>query len=146
MHHYPPSPDLLRLATSALDVHHYTSRPEQDPASRAELDAIHAHACALYALLDSHTATTRPQVQAEGDQLHAARIRLWQATEHLHAAYHAAPREDGRLPTREACAARLAEGAPDLTVCQRHVATSVRVRRTTTPTDLRADFTGLVRH
>ncbi|MET8623743.1 DUF6238 family protein [Kitasatospora sp. NPDC004669] len=147
MHHPLSSPpDLLRFATSAVQVHHHTSIPDDQATSRVELDALHAHTTALYALLDSRTDATRPIAERAGDHLHAARIRLWQAAEHLHDAYHAAPRADGRLPTREACALRLPEGAPEMTICQRHLATSVRVRHITTPTDLRASFTGLVRH
>ncbi|WP_424921781.1 DUF6238 family protein [Streptomyces sp. wa1] len=71
---------------------------------------------------------------------------MWQAAEHLHAAYHAAPRPDsGEIPAPEACQAGLPEGAPGLTICQRHQRTAHLVRRRTTPADLHAPFTGLVR-
>ncbi|MDH6111311.1 hypothetical protein P3T36_003335 [Kitasatospora sp. MAP12-15] len=145
-HPHPTAPDLMRFATSAIEVHHHTSVPDDEPASRAELDALHAHVSTLYALLDARTDTTRPVAERAGDHLHAARIRLWQTAEHLHDAYHASARADGRLPTREACALRLPEGAPGLTICQRHMATSARVRHVATPADLRSGFTGLVRH
>ncbi|MFE2108013.1 DUF6238 family protein [Kitasatospora sp. NPDC059463] len=138
--HHPPTGDhhrLLRFATAGLDVHHHTALPEQEPVSRAELDALHAHCVALFALLDTHTGTARPHAPAEADHLHAARIRVWQTCEALHGAYHRAPRADGRRPTREACALRLPEGAPDMAICQRHTTTAGRVRRIATPSELR---------
>ncbi|MGW4692416.1 DUF6238 family protein [Kitasatospora sp. YST-16] len=138
MHHPPAdSARLLRFASTAVDVHHHTSLPDQLPASRTELDALHAHCTALFRLVDTHTATTRPHQPAEADQLHAARVRLWQTADALHAAYHRAPRGDDRAPTREACALRLPEGAPDLGICQRHTLVSVRMRRVCTPAELR---------
>ncbi|WP_369265891.1 DUF6238 family protein [Streptomyces harbinensis] len=72
--------------------------------------------------------------KAEGDHLRAARVRSWQAAEHLHAAFHAAPRKGSP------------EGVPELTVCQRHLRTAVLVRRQTTSGELRDPFTGLTRH
>ncbi|MGW5200414.1 DUF6238 family protein [Streptomyces spiralis] len=142
------APDFVPFATAALDFHRAINMPAAPiAASRPELDSLHAHLVALYGLLDAHTARTSSVAAAEGDHLRACRIRLWQAAEHLHAAYHAAPqRVTGHLPTREACQARLPEGAPDLTVCQRHLATAARVRRDHTPADLRDPFTGLTRH
>ncbi|MFB7906911.1 DUF6238 family protein [Kitasatospora sp. NPDC056076] len=137
--HHPPTGDhrLLRFATAGVDVHHHTAIPEQVPVSRGELDALHAHCVALFALLDTHTGTTRPLAPAEAGHLHAARIRLWQTCDALHDAYHRAPRADGRRPTREACALRLPEGAPDMVICQRHSTTSGRVRVIATPSELR---------
>ncbi|MGW2087535.1 DUF6238 family protein [Streptomyces sp. NPDC001880] len=142
------APDFVPFATAALDFHQAINMPVAPiAASRTELDSLHAHLIALYGLLDAHTARTSPVATAEGDHLRACRIRLWQAAEHLHAAYHAAPHPvTDRLPTREECRARLPEGAPDLTVCQRHLATAARVRRDHTPADLRDPFTGLTRH
>lgn len=142
------APDFVPFATAALDFHQAINMPVvASAASRAELDSLHAHVVALYGLLDAHAARTTPVARAEGDHLRAGRIRLWQAAEHLHAAFHAAPHpSSGRLPTREACRTRLPEGAPALTVCQRHLATATRVRRDHTPADLRDPFTGLTRH
>jgi hypothetical protein len=140
-------PALLHYATAALDVHHHTALPEiPGMADRVELDALHAHTTALYELLDTHTNGTRRILPVEGDHLHATRTRLWQAAEHLHDAYHSAVREDGSLPTPEECAVRRPEGAPRLTICQRHISTAARVRRQTTPAELRTAVTGLVRH
>ncbi|MGY1435398.1 DUF6238 family protein [Streptomyces reniochalinae] len=147
-----PLPDLasdfVPFATAALDFHRAINLPDAPvAASRTELDSLHAHLVALYGLLDAHTARTTPVTGVEGDHLRACRIRLWQAADHLHAAFHSAPHPDtGRPPAREACRARLPEGAPELTVCQRHLATSARVRRDHTPADLRDPFTGLTRH
>ncbi|MGW0546603.1 DUF6238 family protein [Streptomyces altiplanensis] len=140
--------DFVPFATAALDFHRAINMPVAPvAASRTELDSLHAHLVALYGLLDAHTARTAPVAGVEGDHLRACRVRLWQAAEHLHAAYHAAPqRVTGRLPPQEACRARLPEGTPDLTVCQRHLATAARVRRDHTPADLRGPFTGLIHH
>ncbi|MGW3228606.1 DUF6238 family protein [Kitasatospora sp. NPDC001095] len=138
-------PNLIRFATAAIASQRDIELTSRQPLSREELDALHELSIALHTLLDRATARTRAHAAAEGDQLHNSRIRLWQACEHLHAAYHAAPRADGRLPTREACATRLPEGAPDLTVCQRHLKTSAHVRQFTTPTDLHAPVAGLIR-
>ncbi|WP_411133032.1 DUF6238 family protein [Streptomyces sp. C10] len=143
-----PASDFVPFATAALDFHRAINLPTGPVAAhRTEIDSLHAHVIALYGLLDAHTARTTPVAEAEGDHLRACRIRLWQAAEHLHAAYHSAPHPgSGRLPSREASRARLADGAPDLTVCQRHLATSAQVRRDHTPADLRDPFTGLIRH
>ncbi|POX43064.1 hypothetical protein C3486_02260 [Streptomyces sp. Ru73] len=143
-----PVENFVPFATAALDFHRSLNLPAaQAPASRADLDALHAHLTALYRLLGSHIARTRPVALIEGDRLRATRIRLWQAADHLHDAFHAAPHTaDGRLPSREACRARFPEGAPDLTICQRHLSTSARVRRDHTPTDLHGPVTGLTRH
>ncbi|MGW7516408.1 DUF6238 family protein [Streptomyces sp. NPDC054796] len=143
----PMASDFVPFATAALDFHRAINLPDAPAAaSRPELDSLHAHLVALYGLLDAHTTRTTPVAPAEGDHLRACRIRLWQAADHLHAAFHTTPRSDGRLPGREACRARLPEGAPEHTVCQRHLATSVRVRRDHTPADLHGPVTGFTRH
>ncbi|MCG6496990.1 DUF6238 family protein [Kitasatospora sp. A2-31] len=129
-------PNLIGFATTALACHRDTELTGDQPLTRVELDALHEHAVTLHVLLDQATVRTRAHAATEGDQLHHARIRMWQVSEHLHDAYHVAPRADGRAPTREACALRLPEGAPDLTICQRHLKASARVRQISTPTDL----------
>ncbi|MDT3395341.1 DUF6238 family protein [Streptomyces sp. B1866] len=148
-----PVPDFVPYATAALDFHHALNLPAGTlAASRTELDSLHAHLVSLHDLLDAHATRTRQVAPAEGDHLAAARIRLWQAAEHLHAAFHTAPHPHpdtaaGRAPGREECrTAGLPEGAPELTVCQRHQRTAARLRRDTTPTDLHDPFTGLIRH
>ncbi|MFJ7278312.1 DUF6238 family protein [Kitasatospora sp. NPDC098663] len=138
--------NLIRFATSALACHRDTELTSDQPVSRDELDALHEHVVALQRLVDQATARTRAHTAAAGDHLHNTRIRLWQSAEHLHFAYHTAPRADGRAPTREACALRLPEGAPDLTICQRHLKAAKRVRNVTTPTDLHAPTTGMIHH
>lgn len=143
-----PAENFVPFATAALDFHRSLNLPAaQVPTSRIDLDALHAHFIALYGLLDSHTARTRPVAPIEGDHLRATRVRLWQAADHLHDAFHTAPHTtDDQLPSREACRARLPEGAPDLTICRRHLTTAARVRRDHTPTDLHDSVTGLTRH
>ncbi|MFE6101319.1 DUF6238 family protein [Streptomyces laurentii] len=139
--------DFVPFATAALDFHRALNLPGGPlVATRAELDALHSHLVSLHGLLDAHAIRTEKIVPAEGDQLRAARTRIWQAAERLHAAYHAAPRPgSGEVPGPEACRAGLPEGAPELTVCQRHQRAARLVRRRTTPADLHTPFTGLTR-
>ncbi|GAB3113325.1 DUF6238 family protein [Streptomyces calidiresistens] len=141
-------PSALQYATEAVDFHRALTVPRGPAAAgRTELDALHAHLLALYHLLDAHTDRTARLAPAEADRLRACRIRLWQAAEHLHAAYHRAPHPmTGRPPTREACRARLPEGAPEHTVCGRHLSTALTVRRDHTPTDLHDPLTDRIRH
>ncbi|MEV7088030.1 DUF6238 family protein [Streptomyces sp. NPDC093085] len=143
----PIAQDFVPFATAALDFHRTLNIPGGPlVTTRAELDALHAHLVSLYGLLDAHAARTGRLVPVEGEHLRAVRIRIWQAADHVHAAYHAAPRPDsGEVPDREACRAGLPEGAPELTVCQRHQRTAHLVRRRITPAELHTPFTGLVR-
>lgn len=144
----PTAQDFVPFATAALDFHRALNVPGGPlVTTRAELDALHAHLVSLYGLFDAHAVRTGRLVPIEGDQLSAARTRIWQAADHVHAAYHAAPQPgSGEVPDREACQAGLPEGAPELTICQRHQRTAHLVRRRTTPADLHAPFTGLVRN
>ncbi|MGW3073950.1 DUF6238 family protein [Kitasatospora sp. NPDC001132] len=139
--------DFVPYATAAIDFHRALNIPAGPlVASRAELDSLHEHLVALHRLLDAHAQRTSPLLPGEGDHLKAARTCLWQAADHLHTAYHSAPRPGtGEVPTRDACRARLPEGAPELTICRRHQETAQLVRRRTTPADLHSPFTGLVR-
>ncbi|MFB4193353.1 DUF6238 family protein [Streptomyces carpaticus] len=133
----PPDtgPDLVAFATAALDFHRAVNvAVETGVADRSELDSLHAHLLCLYGLFDALANRTAPVAKAEGDHLRAARVRSWQAAEHLHAAFHTAPRKGSP------------ESNSELTVCQRHLRTAVLVRRQTTSADLRAQFTGLTRH
>ncbi|MFJ2649471.1 DUF6238 family protein [Streptomyces sp. NPDC087420] len=143
----PPAQDFVPFATAALDFHRALNIPAGPlVTTRAELDALHAHLVSLYGLFDAHATRTGQLVGIEGDHLCNTRTRIWQAAEHLHAAYHAAPRPDsGQVPDHETCRAGLPEGAPELTICQRHQRTAHLVRRRTTPADLHSPFTGLVR-
>ncbi|MFD5563397.1 DUF6238 family protein [Kitasatospora griseola] len=140
--------DFVPYATAAIDFHHALNIPGGPlVTSRAELDSLHAHLVSLHGLLDAHTRRTAPLLPAEGDHLKAARTRLWQAAEHLHAAYHSSPRPGtGEVPDAGACRSGRPEGAPELTICHRHQDTAQLVRRRTTPADLHSPFTGLVRH
>ncbi|MFD8087098.1 DUF6238 family protein [Kitasatospora sp. NPDC059722] len=139
--------DFVPYATAAIDFHRALNIPTGPlVASRAELDSLHEHLVSLHGLLDAHTQRTAPLLPGEGDHLKAARTRLWQAADHLHAAYHRSPRPGtGEVPGPDACRTRLPEGAPELTICRRHQETAQLVRRRTTPADLHAPFTGLVR-
>ncbi|MFB7950039.1 DUF6238 family protein [Kitasatospora phosalacinea] len=140
--------DFVPYASAAIDFHRALNVPTGPlVASRSELDCLHEHLLSLHALLDAHAERTAPLLPAEGDHLRAARTRLWQAADHLHAAYHSAPRPgSGEVPDAEACRARLPEGAPELTVCRRHQQAAHLVRRRTTAADLHSPYTGLVRH
>ncbi|MGW7019968.1 DUF6238 family protein [Streptomyces decoyicus] len=143
----PTAEDFVPFATAALDFHRALNLPSGPlVTTRAELDALHSHLVSLHGLLDAHAVRVGQLVPAEGDPIRAASTRVWQAADHVHAAYHAAPRPgSGEVPEREACKAGLPEGAPELTICQRHQRTAHLVRRRTTPADLHSPFTGLVR-
>ncbi|SDP31822.1 DUF6238 family protein [Actinacidiphila guanduensis] len=144
----PTAQDFVPFATAAIDFHRALNLPAAPLAApRAELDSLHEHLVAVYELLDAHAQRTGTLMPVEGDCLGAARTRIWQAADHLHAAYHSAPRPGSRdIPDREACRAGLPEGAPELTICQRHQTAARLVRRRSTPADLHAPFTGLIRH
>ncbi|CAM5643836.1 hypothetical protein SAVIM338S_06340 [Streptomyces avidinii] len=135
----------LAYATEALDFHRAITVPAGPvAASRTELDGLHRHLLSLYALFDAHATRTQPLARAEADRLRAARIRIWQAAEHLHDAFHAAPRSGtGLIPSREECRSRLPQGSPELTICRRHLETAVLVRRDHTPAELRGPSTRL---
>ncbi|MFD9814904.1 DUF6238 family protein [Streptomyces sp. NPDC059080] len=143
----PTAQDFVPFATAALDFHRALNIPAGPlVTTRAELDALHAHLIALHDVLDAHVTRTGQLIPAEGNQLRTARTRIWQAADHVHAAYHAAPRPDScELPAPEMCQAGLPEGAPELTICQRHQRAVHLVRRRTTPADLHAPFTSLTR-
>ncbi|MFF2954101.1 DUF6238 family protein [Kitasatospora sp. NPDC057965] len=143
----PIAQDFVPYATAAVDFHRALNVPAGPlVASRAELDSLHAHLVALHGLLDAHAQRTSPLLPGEGDHLKATRTRLWQAAEHLHAAYHSSPRPgSGEVPDADTCRARRPEGAPELTICRRHQQAAQLVRRRATPADLYSPFTGLVR-
>ncbi|MGW2404063.1 DUF6238 family protein [Streptomyces sp. NPDC001739] len=144
----------LRAATAGLRHHARTTAPEAsssplpDPASRAQLDALHIHLTTLLALLDQLAVTTRRHQPGEGGHLAAARTRVWQATEHLHDAFHAAPPTTGTAPGSERCRPdkTLESGPPYLTICQRHLVTTIQVRRQTTPAELHSPLHGHATH
>ncbi|MBM9508000.1 DUF6238 family protein [Actinacidiphila acididurans] len=139
--------DFVPFATAALDFHRAINLPAGPlVTSRAELDSLHDHLVSLFELLDAHAIRTASLVPAEGERLSMARTRIWQAADHVHAAYHAAPRPgSGEIPNREECRPGLPEGAPEMTICRRHQTATHLVRRHTTPADLHAPFTGLIR-
>ncbi|MEO3750778.1 DUF6238 family protein [Streptomyces sp. B6B3] len=129
----PPSTlGFLPFATAALDFHRSLDLPgDALVVSRTELDTVHAHLVALHGLLDAHAVRAGSPMPNGRNRLRAASIRVWQAADHLHATYHAAPRTAGNEGNG------LPEGAPELTICQRHQAATRLVRRRTTPADLR---------
>lgn len=134
-----PRSQLLDIATLAVEFHDLLigiRRPQA--ASRDELDDLHRLLTAAYELVDDHARAARPHGPAQAQHLHAARIRVWQAAEHLHDAYHTAP---AAVRPREAPSDRAAR----VRICRRHLATAVRVRRQTTPAELRSPIPGLVR-
>lgn len=140
----PTGQDFVPFSSAAVDFHRALNLPAGPPAAtRVELDSLHEHLLAVYELLDVHAVRTAALAPVEGDHLHTACTRVWQAAAEVHAAYHAAPHPGtGALPDPEACRAGLPEGAPELTVCQRHQAAARTVRRRTTPADLHTPFTG----
>ncbi|HSA49066.1 MAG TPA: DUF6238 family protein [Yinghuangia sp.] len=151
----PPDPAaraFLSIATTAIDATRVLSLPDIAPeAARVALDELHALLVAAHHLLDAHAQPAAPASAAPHTLPHLliARDRVWQAVEEVHHAYHHAPRPDGSSRNAgdvAACRRRLPEGAPELTICQRHHQATARVRRSTTPADLRTPISGSVRH
>ncbi|WP_225848240.1 DUF6238 family protein [Streptomyces sp. HPF1205] len=127
----PLAQDFVPFATAALDFHLALNLPVGPLAApRPELDSLHAHLVSLHALLDAHACRTGRLAPAESNHLAAARLRIWQAADRLHAAYHAAPRGPQERGTD------LPEGPPALTICRRHQRATRLARRHTTPTDI----------
>lgn len=125
--------DFVPIATAALDLHRALNLPASEHVvRRAELDSLHAHLVSLHALLDVQVGHADALSTAAGRELAAARLRVWQAAERLHAAYHAAQRNDGSQPQPS----RPPSGMRQLTICQRHRRATILARRRTTPTDL----------
>ena len=62
----------------------------------------------------------------------------------VHDAFHTLPaaHDDAADADTECRPERLPEGPPVLTICQRHLASSHAIRRTTTPTDLNTPLHG----
>ncbi|WP_165983956.1 DUF6238 family protein [Streptomyces sp. YIM 98790] len=133
----------LRAATTGVRRHTETRRPalppglaRNDAADRPHLDLVHAHLVALHALVDQLTEDTRPAWPAAGSHLSLARVRLWQATTAVHDAFHQLRLHTSDTAGGSACPAPLPEGPPFTTICQRHLAATHTMRRTTTPVDL----------
>ncbi|MEU6312300.1 DUF6238 family protein [Streptomyces sp. NPDC047014] len=132
----------LRAATAGLR-HHMRALTVQTsvgesvpPADRHHLDSLHAHLTALHRLLDQIAERSRPERPASGRHLATAHARVWQAADAVHAAFHLLPTPS---PGGSDChPQRLPEGPLVLTICQRHLAASHAIRRTTTAADLAA--------
>ncbi|OIV35958.1 hypothetical protein BIV57_18740 [Mangrovactinospora gilvigrisea] len=108
--------------------------------ARTDLDALHQ------ILITCHTLTAaspRPPGNACADHLAAARVRLFQAAEEVHRAFHAAERPPADRP---GCGGSHPEGRPALQICSRQVKACATMRTTATPAVLRASFTGRIRH
>ncbi|KPC62651.1 DUF6238 family protein [Streptomyces chattanoogensis] len=137
------------LRAASAGVRHHTrsltaaspDAPPQ-PADRVHLDVLHAHLIALHQLLGQLGATTRPSHPGAGRHLTTAGTRLWQASAAVHDAFHLLPAAHETPADAECHPERLPEGPPVLTICQRHLAASHVVRRTTTPADLNTPLHG----
>lgn len=149
--HDPAARAFLSIATTAVDASRVLNLPDIAPdAARIALDELHAHLIAVHHLIDAHAQKGAPSSAAPHalPHLRAARDRVWQAAEEVHHAYHHGPRPSIKARNHDitACRRGLPEGAPELTICQRHQRATARVRRTTTPANLRNPIPGSVRH
>lgn len=154
----PPSPlagnePLAYLTAATAGIRHHTrtttSPPGGRPATRSHLDALHAHLTALHTLLGRLAEQSRGERPAQSSHFAAARTRLWQAGEHLHDAFHQAPRTpapDPDAPQDDTCHQDVNAGPPFVTICLRHLRTSALVRQQTTPADLHSPLHGHARH
>lgn len=145
----------LGIAATAVDAHRLLHLADATPfAARSTLDQAHVVLTAVHRLLEDHAAPTSPTAAGSPHalpHLRAARDLVWQAAEQIHRAYHHAPRNGASSATRvdpsaDACHRGLPEGAPDLTICQRHLLVTTRARRHSTPADLRNRMTGQSGH
>lgn len=135
----------LTAATAGIR-HHSNAVPSDDrPATRGHVDALHAHLTSLHALLGQLTEQCRNERPAQSSHFAAARTRLWQASEHLHDAFHLAPHApapDPGGPQDDTCHQDIDAGPPFVTICLRHLRTSALVRQWTTPADLHSPLHG----
>ncbi|MVO90281.1 hypothetical protein GPA10_37420 [Streptomyces sp. p1417] len=130
----------MRAASAGL--RHHTRTAPAPQADRVHLDALHAHLSALHHLLHQLAEHTRPAHPAAGRHLATAHLRTWQATAAVHDAFHLLPAPGGTPVFGECHPERLPEGPPVLTICQRHLAATHAIRRTTTPSNLNAPLHG----
>ncbi|UGQ10943.1 DUF6238 family protein [Yinghuangia sp. ASG 101] len=147
----PSTRAFLSIATTAVDASRVLNLPDVLPdAIRAALDELHAHLIALLRLLEAHSQAGAPSSASPYTlpHLRAARDRVWQAAEEVHHAYHHAPRPDDPASGDDIAACRhgLPEGAPELTICHRHLRAGTRVRRATTSAALRTPVPRPIRH
>lgn len=134
---------LLPFATAALDFHRAINACG---ASRSELDALHAHLVALHGLLDALAAYPSAVTRPQGDALRLAGVRVWQAADRIHAAYHVTPRQEpGESSTDKPPAVRPPGTAREPTICHRHRRATCLARLRSTPAELRAPFTKPIR-
>ncbi|WP_306080800.1 DUF6238 family protein [Streptomyces acidiscabies] len=136
--HTPDAHPYLRAATVGLRHHtraHSTSTPAAD---RPHLDTLHAHLTAATRLVDQLADAPRPTSPAAGRHLADARLRLWQASAAVHDAFHTTPADTSSAASQECRPEQLPDGPLVLTICQRHLAVSHTIRRTTTPARLAA--------
>ncbi|WP_328486027.1 DUF6238 family protein [Streptomyces zaomyceticus] len=118
----------LRAATAGIR-HHTRALTPGTRADRRHLDNLHEHLTRLHLLIDQVADTVRPEHPTAGRHLATAHLRLWQAANSLHDAFHT-------LPAAPACTPdRLPDGPLVLTICQRHLASGHAIRRKTTPAD-----------
>ncbi|MEU1821325.1 DUF6238 family protein [Streptomyces abikoensis] len=139
----------LTAATAGIRHHTNAAPPDGHPATRGHVDALHAHVTALHTLLGQLTEQCRNKRPAQRSNFAAARTRLWQAGEHLHDAFHQAPRApapDQDAPQDDTCRQDIDAGPPFVTICLRHLRTSALVRQQTTPADLHSPLHGHTRH
>ncbi|UWM47674.1 DUF6238 family protein [Streptomyces carpaticus] len=150
--HLPPPPAVTYLQAATAGIRRQTQHTANGTGvpGRVEVDALHAHLVALHGLADQLVGRAADaDAPATASDLSAARTRIWQATAHLHDAYHHAPHPGGQQPRiDESCPpnAEPPRELPLLTTCQRHLATSTLVRRQTTPADLHSPLHGHTRH
>ncbi|WP_405428526.1 DUF6238 family protein [Streptomyces erythrochromogenes] len=125
----------LRAATAGVRHHARQSARTCTPADRVHLDVLHSHLTGLHLLVDRLTDTTRPQSPTAGRHLASAHLRLWQAANSLHEAFHTLPATASAGSEAGCRPDRLPEGPPVLTICQRQLASGHAIRRKTTPAD-----------
>lgn len=156
----PYATDFLAVAGTGIDAARILTLPDLTPdQARPALDSAHDVLVRCHQLLDDHSQPWAPAVRITPDSglhLDAAVVYLWHCLDEVHRAFHHTARPGDWSPAARgdhplvrdltACHRGIPEGAPGLRICARNHEIAARMRRRTTPADLRTPATGLIRH
>ncbi|GAA4947561.1 DUF6238 family protein [Yinghuangia aomiensis] len=156
----PHNTDFLAVAGTGIDAARILTLPDLTPdQARPALDSVHDVLAKAHQLLDEHSRPAAPAVRITpdcGPHLDAGVVYLWLCLNEVHKAFHHTARPGDWSPAAggdhpllrdlAACHRGLPHGDPDLRICARTHEIAARMRRRTTPADLRTPATGLIRH
>jgi hypothetical protein len=157
---HPHTTDFLAVAGTGIDAARILTLPDRTPdRARPAVDSVHDVLARAHQLLDDHSRPSAPAVRITPDaglHLDAGVVYLWLCLNEVHKAFHHTARPGDWSPAARgdhplvrdltACHRGLPEGAPGLRICARNHEIAARMRRRTTPANLRVPATGLIRH